>query len=227
MRNIISLSELKAPISIGEMLGLLSTLTLLTTVFFSHAAEVDDWQLQHKTANIKLYSREIEHSDFIQIKAVVMVYAPYQDLLAQFGDGSQCWQWVTRCRSAKIIKTLSQHERLSYTALDFPWPLADRDFVFYSLLTIEPDTKITTLTLSPAKENYKTTKYLRAESNISYRIQPITDTTNLLTIIVHTEFGGSIIPEVINPNLVKELHEDVQRLVELLQPPSRRQEQRN
>ena len=182
----------------------------------SHAVSDYGWKLQHSTNTIKLYSRKVAGSEFIQTKAEVKITTHVSDLLAIFGDGSECLKWQERCYSSRIIQQISEQELYAYSVIDLPWPVSNRDFVFHSLVTVDPLTKTTKLTFSPAKNMYPKTKYIRATSNISYSLREFTTSSSVLTITMHTEFGGSISPRIINSILVDELQDDIDNLLSLL-----------
>ena len=191
-------------------------LLLIAFINPSHAMPDNGWQLKHSTNKVKLYRRKVVDSEFIQTKAEVKISTAVDDLMLMFGDGSECLQWQKRCYSSHIIQKISEQELYAYSIIDLPWPVLNRDFVFHSLVTVDPLTKTTTLTLSPANNIFPQTKYIRATANISYSVQVLTASSSVLTITMHTEFGGSISPRIINSILIDELHDDVDNLISLL-----------
>ncbi len=193
-------------------------ISLLLIVFLkpSHATPDYGWKLQRSTNTIKLYSRKVAGSKFIQTKAEVKITTPVSDLLAMFGDGSKCLKWQERCYSSRITQQISELELYAYSVIDLPWPVSNGDFVFHSLVTVDPLTKTIKLTFSPAKNMYPQTKYIRATANISYSLRELTSSSSVLTITMHTEFGGSISPRIINSILIDELQDDIDNLISLL-----------
>lgn len=192
------------------------TLLLLALLNPSYAVPDNAWQLHHSTSTIKLYSRKVAGSEFIQTKAEVNITRSVDDVMLMFGDGSACLEWQKRCYSSRVIKKISEQELYAYSIIDLPWPVLNRDFVFHSVLTEDPLTKTTTLTLSPADGLYPKTKYIRATANISYSFKEAGASSNILTIIMHTEFGGRISAKIINSILIDELEDDVHNLISLL-----------
>ena len=54
------------------------------------------------------------------------------------------------------------------------------------------------------------------QANISYSVQVLTASSSVLTITMHTEFGGDISPKIINLILIDELQDDIHNLMSLL-----------
>lgn len=193
---------------------------LLIMVILSYQAngqENIEWRLQHQEPNISIYIRKLQNSDYLQIKAEVSLNFSAIKVLALMPSGEKCWRWQKRCKLTRIIKKESTNEEYAYTVINLPWPLKDRDFVFHSQLKFEPTTNTTTITLKPSKNtNLINKKYIRGQANISYTVKTITDSSSHLTITMHTEFSGSIMPSILNSKLVEELHKDIKSLVYLL-----------
>lgn len=203
---------------------------VLLVIFSSHQSfgrNVQNWHLEKQTKQLSIFSAKKIDSDFLQIKAEINFVSPSEKVLAQFGEGNECWQWQGRCASSKIVKQLNKNEKIVYTTINMPWPLTDRDFLFYSLFNFDVETQTTTLTLSPATNKQAEnlvlqTDLVRAKSNIVYTVHPIPKTSTTaystkLTILMHTDLGGDISPSFVNQKLVDELHEDIIILIKLVE----------
>lgn len=190
---------------------------LFWLAFSCQVFSADNWELKLAEGQTKIYSRKIEHSTFLQTKVEVSINTSLDNLLTQFENSDKCWQWIKRCRSTKEIKKVSENEVFSYTILNMPWPISDRDFIFHTIKSVDPLNKVTTITIKPALiNNMYNTKYVRGQANVIYRIEALSATSSLLTITMHMEFGGRLSSKVINPILVKELHADINELLELV-----------
>lgn len=190
---------------------------LLSTISIDVYSDVPaDWQLEKQTKNISIYTREKPNSKFLQVKAEVTLSANSTKVVAQFSDDNKCWDWQGRCSSVNIIKNINENERLMYTVIDMPWPVSNRDFLFYTTLSFNSATKITNLTLTPAEDVDYPSDLVRAKSNIHYIITPMSEESTQLNILMHTEFGGDIPARFINSKLVDELFSDIEDLASLL-----------
>jgi hypothetical protein len=170
----------------------------------------EPWQLKLDKPDVKIYVRPVNGSEFLQTKAVLTLNASKQKVMALFPKDKGCWRWVERCKKSLIVGEMPSKfsgespdevtERkpnkvpttlpvrlLSYTALNMPWPLTDRDFLFVSSQIEDPESQSTTLTLSPAEPEHVTKygsesaqktvakmrkKHVRGAGNMTYRIEP-------------------------------------------------------
>lgn len=180
-----------------------------------HAASINTWQLAHSGQQIKIYTRKVSGSLFLQTKGVVHISIPSNKLLKQFKSDNSCWQWQKRCINAHVIQSISNKEKDVYSVIDLPWPVADRDFVFRTKIEKDSESKVTTITFTPSNYVYPDTKYIRAKAQVRYEIKELSNASCLLTITMHTEFGGDLSEKLINHRLAKELLSDIEMLITL------------
>lgn len=196
----------------NEILGLT---WLLVSTFSSETYANSEWRLEKQKDQISIYSQEKTGSEFSQIKVEVVLPVSPRALYAQFGDGSECLQWQQRCESSKIIKHINENEKLIYTIINMPWPLSDRDFIFHLSFNIDTKTKVITISLTPSSDVEVESDLVRAKSNAQYRIEPINGSSSKLTMLIHTELGGDILPSFVNSSIVDELYSDTVLLASL------------
>ncbi len=191
------------------MLGLIIFSLNATVVFAS------EWQQQIKHDAYSIFTRHFESSDYLQVKAEVKINAPVSSISPYFSASDRCWQWQLRCGSTKLLKSDSANKNTVYVVVDMPWPIDDRDFVFDTAYYESPADNSITLTISPSEIEHKS-DYVRAKSNVKYTLSPVTENKTLLSILMHTEFGGSTPALFINGMLHKELKNDLEALIELV-----------
>jgi len=175
------------------------------------------WKLRHNGEGIELYTREVINSDYLQVKVHAIFPVSYGNLLAQFGNDDKCWKWVENCLSVKLLKQVSVDEKIIYSVLAMPWPLTKRDFVFRLVKRLDTQKSLATLSLSPASGIYKTTEHIRAKSTITYRLESLSANSSSLSILMHTEFGGTMPAILINSNLVSYYLNEIKELTKLLE----------
>jgi hypothetical protein len=195
------------------IIGLLLFSTISIDVYGANPA---DWQLEKQTKHVSIYTRDKPNSKFLQVKAEVTLSANWTKVIAQFSDENKCWDWQGRCSSVNIIKKINESDRLMYTVIDMPWPVSNRDFLFYAALSFNSATKVTNLTLTPAEDVDYPSGLVRAKSNIHYVITPMSEELTQLNILMHTEFGGDITASFVNSKLVDELFIDIEELTSLI-----------
>lgn len=187
-------------------------LSLLATAVSAQEAQ---WALVKESAQVKLYTRSVEGSDYIAVKAVARINAPFLAVTQVMGDGEACSQWRKLCKSSQVFNKQADTERYIYMVLDMPWPLADRDMVIHSQATTNLDNKTLIVDLQPASQSYPMQDYIRAESAGSYQITALSDELMEFSWIMHTHLGGDVSPAMINKRLASTTYEDVMRLVSL------------
>lgn len=191
------------------------------------ASANNPWTLSKSASNILIFTRELKDSPFLNVKAEVTFNHASVNVEAQFTAGHECWPWQGRCSSSKVLATMPQQTQIVYTTLDMPWPVSDRDFLFYSVLQKSPAKGMTKLTLRPvtteltddSQSHYlkPTKKFVRASSNIEYTIVSLGPKKSKLTILMHTDLGGDISPSFVNTKLVDELYKDIKSLIKLVE----------
>ncbi len=184
----------------------------------------EDWQQKTNNPRYKLFKRQVSDSDYHQTKAIVEIAKPLQQVLTAFPKEQGCWKWITRC-SASLVLAEDGNTAVTYSALDMPWPISDRDFVFASEIRTSDNEQKWTLALVPTKlsdELLKAVpkklikKHQRAESWLRYELTATDAQNTKLVIFMHTEFGGSTPASLVNGKLIDELEEDVLALLALL-----------
>jgi hypothetical protein len=189
---------------------LLLTMTLIipTTALTTEA----EWTLEKDAEHIQLYTRPVPGSPFLEVKATTLINAPMQKVADAFGYGEGCSDWRALCKSSEVLSTVSDTERYVYLVLDLPWPLSDRDMVIHSTARMDPAAKTATVQLESASSRHPARDYVRAESNGEYTIRAISEDQVEFTYIMHTDLGGDLSPEVINPQVASSTFTDIAQL---------------
>lgn len=212
---LISLSSLVSNYrSVYAKLTIGLTLAALAVGVNAASGEVD-WTLEKEEQGVQLFTRSIEGSPFLAVKAVARINAPMIKVLAALGNGEGCTEWRKLCKSSEVIKKVSEQERYVYMVLDLPWPVSDRDLVMRSHSQLDPVTKTVTVQLAAASASHPMQDYVRAESNGEYMVKTLGENLVELTWTMHTDLGGSLSPGMINPQLSSSTLEDMQRLLAL------------
>jgi len=198
------------------MNGLFGLTWLLVCTFSRLTYANSEWNLEKQENGISVYSQEKVGSEFLQIRIEVTLAANVGDVVSAFGDGSECLLWQKSCLSSKVVKTINENEKLIYTTIDMPWPLASRDFLFHSSDKIDPTTKIFTLALRPSSELEINPDFVRGKSNVLYQVEALDEVSSKLTMLIHTDIGGDVSPIFVNAKIVDELYGDILKLKSLV-----------
>jgi START domain len=171
-----------------------------------------EWTLEKDEEHIQLYTRSVSGSPFLEVKAITLINAPMTKVADAFGDGNGCSAWRALCKSSEVLSTVSDTERYVYLVLDLPWPLSDRDMVIHSNAEIDPASKTAKVQLASASSRHPAQDYVRAESRGEYTIKAISDEQVEFTYIMHTDLGGNLSPDVINPQVASSTFTDIAQL---------------
>lgn len=177
----------------------------------AHANEAP-WTLEREDERIALYSRPVAGSPFLAVKVVAVIDAPVEKVATLLGDGNGCSAWRPMCKSSEVLETVSDSERLVYLVLDLPWPVTDRDLVVRSIAHVDTQARTLHVNLASASSEHPEQDYVRAESTGEYALKPVGDIQSEFTYIQHTDIGGDLSPDMINPSLLSETFDDVRRL---------------
>jgi START domain len=174
-----------------------------------------EWTLEKDEEQIRLYTRPVPGSPFLEVKAITLINAPMTKVADTFGDGDGCSEWRVMCKSSEVLNLVSDTERYVYLVLDLPWPLTDRDMVIHSTAQIDVASKTATVRLVSASSRHPAKDYVRAESSGEYTLRALNDKQVEFTYIMHTDLGGDLSPDVINPRVASSTFTDIVALRQL------------
>ena len=176
------------------------------------ATNEPNWELQLENKSFQIYTAVKPDSEFLQVKAKVSLAHSWQDVAKQFAASGNCWKWQTRCKRVEVSDT-GEH---IYSAIDMPWPLSDREFLFKLKVVNDTEAGYTKITFEPDTETQRKPKFVRGNSRIQYLIQRQSKQQTTIEIYMHTEFGGDVSPGLINSKLVDSLEDDLEALIKLI-----------
>jgi hypothetical protein len=110
-----------------DMKLLITFLALALTCINAHAVEV--WKLKKETGSIKIYTADLDRSDFKSVKVECTVKGTFSQVVAALFDINRHPEWVFNCKSAKLLRTVGGNEMIYYSEVDVPWPATNRDFI--------------------------------------------------------------------------------------------------
>ena len=85
------------------------------------------WTLVKDRAGIKVYMRSIEGTDSKEVKAVMEVAAPFEEVARLVNTSSRNHEWINVFRKSENITPESGDVYYEYTVLDLPFVATDRD----------------------------------------------------------------------------------------------------
>lgn len=114
-------------------------LLILTVLLNSNLSWANDWKLEKQKNNVSIYSKQSD-SGYKEILVKTIVDVNPHALVALLDDVAFSSKWIHNCIEVKIIDEVSPTERLVNSFFAAPWPIKDRDMVFYSKTTFNNHT---------------------------------------------------------------------------------------
>lgn len=87
----------------------------------------DDWRLGTDKNGIKVYTRKSEQAKMRTSRAEMLLPISVDQVISLLNDFNSYGGWFPSCRSAKILKRISDNEFLAILTYKTPWPLPDLD----------------------------------------------------------------------------------------------------
>lgn len=107
-----------------------SLLILLIFPFSSSCfAQENPWEVAKNKDGIIVYTRETDASSIREFKAVTSIKASLKDVITILNKVEDYPNWMANCQHSKIVKKISDNERIDYMQSVVPWPLDNRDVV--------------------------------------------------------------------------------------------------
>ncbi len=108
-----------------------------------------NWQLEKDEARIQVYTLARPGEPLKAYRAITQVKATPEEVLAVIVDADQGHQWMDRCTESKLIKRIDEKSFLTYTRIETPWPLEDRDLVVKTTIRKEGEKIICSMRNAP------------------------------------------------------------------------------
>ena len=102
--------------------SLISALLFLSTACFA-------WDLEQDDDGIKVFTKEIEGSDFKAFKGEMDTQAQLDEVLSVIRDVESMDEWLHECVDSQIMETTEEGEIIVYQETSAPWPVSNRNFV--------------------------------------------------------------------------------------------------
>ncbi len=177
-----------------------------------------DWELRKEKSGIKVYTRKMFNSKIKELRMTFQTDASLQSIISLLNDTEVYMEWIYRFKEVTILKQISDSKSIYYGALDFPWPLTDRDLIAESVTIQDPVTKVVTVTTTAIKD-YMPDKngHVRIEEHSnSWTFTPLADGTIDIDYVLRSNPGGSIPSWAINMALDQGSTQSMEAFLELL-----------
>ncbi len=174
---------------------LLTSAALLSSPFaISDEIPMDapDWDKKETEENITIYTRPHPNSNFKAFKAVAIIDAPLNNIMAVMANPKSCMEWVLGCTEASSFDETSFNDRYAYSVNDMPWPFKDRDYALHIRTSSDPKSGIILMHMGATNSKKEISdEFERVHvAQTVYSFEALDDNTTKMVWLQHTEPGG-------------------------------------
>jgi len=146
-----------------------------------------EWELEYDKDGIQVYTRKIKGSSLKEVKTEMIQPHNIHDVLTIFNPQEELLKWMYKLKEAKLIGT----NRLYY-AIDFPWPLSDRDLIGISTEYFNSDTShvIFSMEADPTYIEEKEAYVRMQDVSGKWEFRKLSDSTTLVSNLLHADPNG-------------------------------------
>ncbi|MBB3045984.1 hypothetical protein FHR99_000220 [Litorivivens lipolytica] len=188
------------------LIGVLMALPLL-------ASAADGWELEKDSDGVKVYTREVENSQFKAFKGESVLEVELNRAMALMDDTAACPQWMHACKSPVLIRKLTPLKRYTYMVNDFPWPAKDRALLLTATITQKLPERVVTVSLealAPESLEPSDRSKLPEEKGVVlieqakglFRFTPLGDNRTHVEYQMHLDPNGTLPASLVNAMLV-------------------------
>lgn len=114
-------------------------LTLLSVTGVSAALQAKPkWEHVTSKDGITVTMRDVPGRGFPTFRGVATINAYIFDVVAVISDIKRHTEWMEQCTDARLLKQKNEFVYVVYSRTNAPWPVSDRDAVYYSEAKVNP-----------------------------------------------------------------------------------------
>ena len=180
---------------------LLTALLLFTCHVYG---EEYQWEKVKDKNSIEIFTRPVNGSRIKECLAVTMMRGRLSSVLAVFNDTASYTRWMYRCSEATLLLKKNSYERIIYSVISSPWPVADRDIVVKSSLVHDRNTGVVTVTINglPDYVAIKPGRVRMRGMNGCWVLEPRGNGWIKISYRIHSDPGGSLPDKLVNSSIV-------------------------
>lgn len=126
----------------GKFVSMIVCVAFLLASISTFCQTENEWTLKKDKNDIKVYTRQAEDSDIIEIKVLSIVQATVNQISKLLADVENYNLWMPNVKSTKVIELINKNELYYYIELNAPWPISNRDNIIHFRHTLDQKTGI-------------------------------------------------------------------------------------
>lgn len=180
-----------------------------------------DWEKERTEGDIVIYTRSHPDSSFKAFKAVAIIDAPINNIMAVMANPKSCMEWVLGCTVANAFDERSFNDRYAYSVNNMPWPFKDRDYVLHIRTSSKPESGVIYMYMD-ATDNKKAINDEFERVHVAqtvYSFETLESNKTKMTWLQHTEPGGILPGWLVNSLMIDIPIKSLQALERVAQMP--------
>jgi hypothetical protein len=180
-------------------------------------ASAGEWVLEKQADGIDVYTRPVVGSDIKEFKGEGVVGIEIEAIVALLRDSSRFKDWFPNTSESKLLGR-DGATSYQYSVMSTPWPIADRDNVFLTVLTRdEPSGRIEiSVDAAPDAHPIQRGRHRVTRASGSWRLTPQGPDETHVAFTMHLEPGGGIPDWLVNARIVATPFEALENLRNIL-----------
>ena len=176
------------------------SLSLWVAAGTSNAAE---WELQKQAEGIDVYTRPVADSAIREFKGEGIVAVEIDAIVELLRDSSRFKDWFPDTSESKLLER-DGAVSYQYSVMKTPWPVADRDNVFRSVLTVDESTGGVVISVEAAPDAYpiQPGRHRVTKAKGRWQLTPNGPDETHVAFTMHLEPGGSLPDWMVNARVV-------------------------
>ena len=181
---------------------ILSLLSTSLIALFNEFSTTDDWDLKKERDGIKVFTRPIVGSKYVEFKAVGTFDIPIENFVEVLKKVEEYEQWVPDLKYSKLMETGDDYQ-IYYIITKLPFPFKDRDEIYrYSFKEINNKTVSVKMLAMPDYLPIKKDLVRMPKSNGSYLFESIGPNQTKVKLQMHNDPGGNLPAWAVNSKIV-------------------------
>jgi hypothetical protein len=110
--------------------------------FFGISDSIQAWELKLDKDQVQVYTQPISGSPIHEFKGITRASVPLEKVFTQITKAEEYPKWMHNCTEGKVLKKVSDSERITFVITRPPWPLELRETIIHSSVKREGKSRI-------------------------------------------------------------------------------------
>ena len=158
-----------------------------------NAGAQDNWELAKEKNDIRIYTRDVPHSNFKAVRGVTEIEAEVADVYAVLFEIGRYDRWMASVSSAEVMEK-EENTCISYIVSDMPLMLSDRDGYYKHVFRYDNrmNTCLVTISAVPDYQEQKDGIVRIPEANGFWKLKGEGNGQLKLVYEMHSDPGGAV-----------------------------------